>query len=197
MIQPRSPPSARASGLDVAHHVPKPPGYARLRRSLVGRAEIGAPIDIELLPVQPTERVVPTEKSNNIALFICHVFSDLAAVVTSTNQEPVDQSGWSIFCTIFAGVDQFNPAVHAYLRGNGRDGNIGWPTSTRIEELRDTWFAASDLAAQKKAAEQLQLQAFQDLSDMPLGQWRQPTAHRTDLQGMLTGLPLFWNIRRG
>jgi peptide/nickel transport system substrate-binding protein len=122
---------------------------------------------------------------------------DMATVVQRrVNKEPVDRGGWSIFCTTFAGVDQFNPAVHAYLRGNGRDGNIGWPTSTRIEELRDIWFAASDLTAQKKAAEQIQLQAFQDVPYVPLGQWRQSTAHRTDLRGMLTGLPLFWNIER-
>jgi peptide/nickel transport system substrate-binding protein len=111
-------------------------------------------------------------------------------------QEPVDRGGWSVFCTTFGGVDQLNPGVHAYLRGNGRGGNVGWPASTRIEELRDAWFAASDLTAQKKAAEQLQLQAFQDVPYVPLGQWRLPTAHRNDLQGMLTGLPLFWNIRR-
>jgi peptide/nickel transport system substrate-binding protein len=123
---------------------------------------------------------------------------DMATVVQRRiNREPVDQGGWSIFCTIFAGVDQFNPAVHAYLRGNGRDGNIGWPTSARIETLRDAWFAAVDLPARRQAAEQLQLQAFQDVPYIPLGQWHQPTAHRTNLQGMLTGLPLFWNIRRG
>ncbi len=122
---------------------------------------------------------------------------DMATVVQRrVNREPVDQGGWSIFCTTFAGVDQFNPAVHAYLRGDGRGGNIGWPTSARIETLRDAWFAADDLTARKRAAEQLQLQAFQDVPYIPLGQWHQPTAHRTDLQGMLTGLPLFWNIRR-
>lgn len=43
----------------------------------------------------------------------------------------------------------------------------------------------------------LQLQAFQDVPYVPLGQWFGPTAQRTDLQGMLTGLLLFWNIKRG
>jgi peptide/nickel transport system substrate-binding protein len=52
------------------------------------------------------------------------------------------------------------------------------------------------VAAQAKVAEQLQLQAFQDVPYVPLGQWFGPTAYRTDLQGMLTGLPLFWNIKR-
>ena len=38
------------------------------------------------------------------------------------NQEPVDRGGWSIFCTTVPGVDQLNPAVNVYLRGDGRDG---------------------------------------------------------------------------
>ena len=46
-------------------------------------------------------------------------------------------------------------------------------------------------------AERLQKQAFEDVPYFPLGQWFAPTAHGRDLQGMLTGLPLFWNIRRG
>lgn len=123
---------------------------------------------------------------------------DMATLVQRrVKQEPVDRGGWSVFCVTVGGVDQFNPAVHTLLRGNGREGTIGWPTSARIEELRDAWFAASDLTAQKTAAEQLQRQAFQDVPYVPLGQWHQPTAHRADLTGMLTGLPLFWNIERG
>ena len=31
--------------------------------------------------------------------------------------------------------------VHAFLRGNGRDGIMGWPTSPRIEELRNAFMA--------------------------------------------------------
>ena len=122
---------------------------------------------------------------------------DWATVVQRRiKQDPVDQGGWSIFQTSWGGVDQFNPAVHAFLRGNGKDGIMGWPSSPRIEELRNEWFAAADLAAQKKACEQLQLQAFQDVPYIPLGQVLGPTAHRAELKGVLTGLPLFWNISR-
>jgi peptide/nickel transport system substrate-binding protein len=122
---------------------------------------------------------------------------DIATMIKRRgSQEPLGRGGWSIFHTTFGGVDQFNPAVHGYLRGNGRDGIMGWPTSTRIEDLRNEWFAAGDLTAQKRSAGQLQLQAFQDVPNVPLGQWRLPTAHRTDLRGVLTGLPLFWNISR-
>jgi peptide/nickel transport system substrate-binding protein len=113
-----------------------------------------------------------------------------------TKMDPVDQGGWSIFQTSWGGVDQFNPAVHVFLRGNGNDGLFGWPVSPRIEELRAAWFKAPDLAAQKKVCEQLQQQAFQDVPYIPLGQALGPTAYRAELKGVLTGMPLFWNITR-
>ena len=90
-------------------------------------------------------------------------------------------------------VDQFNPAVNAICAAMAATATSAGRPARGSRSCATQWFAASDLTAQKKAAEQLQLQAFQDVPYIPLGQWRQPTAHRTDLQGMLTGLPLFWN----
>jgi len=63
--------------------------------------------------------------------------------------------------------------------------------------LRNDWFRAADVAAQKKVCEQLQLQAFQDVPYIPLGQALGPTAYRAELKGVLSGLPVFWNITRG
>ncbi len=108
-----------------------------------------------------------------------------------------DEGGWSIFQTSWAGTDHTNPAGHVFLRGNWRDAAPGWPNSPRIEALRSDWMQAKGQDAQKKLAEQLQLQAFQDVPYIPLGQTITPTAHRSDLTGMLDGLPLFWNIKRG
>jgi peptide/nickel transport system substrate-binding protein len=110
--------------------------------------------------------------------------------------EPVEQGGWSIFHTGWSGLDMINPAGHVFLRGNGRAATVGWPTSPKIEALRDAWFKAPDLAAQKVLADQLQLQAFQDVPYIPLGQYFIPTAYQADLTGMLQGSPVFWNIRR-
>ena len=122
---------------------------------------------------------------------------DWATVVQRrTKQEPVDQGGWSVFHTSWGGVDQFNPAVHAFLRGNGRQGIMGWPISPTIEALRAEWLLAPDLAAQQKVCEALQLQAFRDVPYIPLGQVRAQSAHRSNLEGVLTGLPVFWNVKR-
>jgi peptide/nickel transport system substrate-binding protein len=123
---------------------------------------------------------------------------DWATVVQRrTKQEPPDQGGWNVFHTSWGGVDQFNPAVHAFLRGNAKSGIMGWPDSPTIEALRAEWFLAPDLAAQQKVCETLQLQAFKDVPYIPLGQVRAQSAHRADLQGVLTGLPVFWNVKRG
>jgi peptide/nickel transport system substrate-binding protein len=42
----------------------------------------------------------------------------------------------------------------------------------------------------------MQLQALQDLPYIPLGQYFQPTAYQANLSGVLSGSPVFWNIRR-
>jgi peptide/nickel transport system substrate-binding protein len=90
-----------------------------------------------------------------------------------------------------------NPAGHIFLRGNGRAAAPGWPTSAKIEALRDAWFAAPDLAAQQSIAGQLQLQAFADVPYIPLGQYFAPAAYLSSLSGVLKGNPVFWNVRRG
>ena len=110
--------------------------------------------------------------------------------------EPVEQGGWSMFHTGWSGLDMINPAGHVFLRGNGKAATVGWPTSPTIEELRDAWFKAPDLAAQKILADKLQLQAFEDVPYIPLGQSFIPTAYQANLTGMLQGSPVFWNIRR-
>jgi peptide/nickel transport system substrate-binding protein len=113
-----------------------------------------------------------------------------------TKMDRVEQGGWNIFHTSWSGLDMINPAGHVFLRGNGKAAAPGWPTSVKLEALRDAWFEAMDLAAQKELARDLQLQAFQDVPYIPLGQYFQPTAYQANLTGVLAGNPVFWNIRR-
>jgi peptide/nickel transport system substrate-binding protein len=110
--------------------------------------------------------------------------------------DPVGQGGWSLFHTSWNGLDMLTPAGHVFLRGNGRAAAPGWPSSPRIEELRDAWFKAPDQAAEQAICRQIQLQAFVDVPYIPLGQYFAPTAYRADLTGVLAGTPVFWNLRR-
>jgi peptide/nickel transport system substrate-binding protein len=113
-----------------------------------------------------------------------------------TSKAPVDKGGWSVFFTSFFGIDQFTPATHLGLRGNGEAGWFGWCNSPQLEALRDAWFAAPDMAAQKAIAVQIQEQAFQDVPYLPTGEYSQRTTYRKTLSGVLKGLPLMWNIKK-
>ena len=110
--------------------------------------------------------------------------------------EPVEQGGWSLFDTSWPGLDMMIPTGHTYLRGNGRAAAPGWPNSPKIEALCDDWLNASDLATQKAIAKRLQLQAFEDVPYIPLGQYFAPAAFQANLTGILKGIPVFWNVQR-
>jgi len=123
---------------------------------------------------------------------------DWATVVQRrVKTEPVSEGGWSVMHTFWGGLDHFDPAGHVFLRGNGRQAAFGWPDSPRIEELRNEWLRAPDPAAQKKLAEDLQRQAFQDVPYIPIGQRLNPTVYQKNLSGVLEGIPVFWNVRKG
>ena len=112
------------------------------------------------------------------------------------SKSPPSQGGWNAFCTSLSGDDLATPATDPPLRGNGERAWLGWPTSPRIEALRDAWLDAPDLAAQKRIAPEIQAQAFEDVPYLPLGLFYSPSAYRADLTGILRGFPIFWNVRR-
>jgi peptide/nickel transport system substrate-binding protein len=111
-------------------------------------------------------------------------------------KEPVAEGGWSAYLVQNSGADLLNPAVHGQLRGNGSLLN-GWCTSPGIEAQREAWMNATSAADQVAAARKLQEQAFADVPYIPLGQVAQLTALRADLGGLVKGMPVFWNLRRG
>jgi peptide/nickel transport system substrate-binding protein len=113
-----------------------------------------------------------------------------------TSKAAPDHGGWNVFCTRFLGVEVASPAVNSSLRSNGAQAWFGWPTSPRIEALREQWFDAPDLAAQQTLAAEIQGQAFEDVPYYPLGLYYNPTAYRGDLSGIVNGGPFFWNVRR-
>ena len=112
------------------------------------------------------------------------------------SKAPLDKGGWSVFFSTFTGVDMASPANSQGMRGNGAQAWFGWPDAPKLETLRDEWFNAPDLAAQQKIGRALQLQAFEDVPFLPLGQYFQSTVQQRSLAGTLKGLPVFWNVRR-
>ncbi len=114
------------------------------------------------------------------------------------NRGPVDQGGWSCFSTGWEGADHMDPSNHYAIRGNGGEAGAwpGWVASERLEQLRNAWFDAPSLAAQQAVCRDMQVQCMQDVPSIPLGQYQQPTAYRTNVQGVKKGFPTFWDVRK-
>ena len=126
-----------------------------------------------------------------------YVSTDWGSVVTRrANRNPPDQGGWNIFLTFFTGLDFFSPAGHLGLRGNGLAAWPGWPTMPKVEALRSEWFDAPNLAEQQRIAREIQTEAFQEVPYIPVGSYLQPWAYRTNISGVLNGMPLFWNVKK-
>jgi peptide/nickel transport system substrate-binding protein len=112
------------------------------------------------------------------------------------NKSPVDQGGWNVTDSYLPGLDLWDPATQLALRGNGLAAWPGWPTSPELERLRDQWFVAPDQAARQAICRSIQLQAWQDVPYIPTGRWKDMTAYRSNLTGMLKGMPLFYNLQK-
>jgi peptide/nickel transport system substrate-binding protein len=118
------------------------------------------------------------------------------AVQRRASKEPLDKGGWSVLCTAFDAFDFLDPASHYPLRANGAGAWFGWPEVPRLEELRDAWFEAPDLDAQKRIAREIQQVALDEVVYVPMGSYVQLTAMRRNIEDRVVGPPLFWNIRR-
>lgn len=140
---------------------------------------------------------VAADVLKRVGMNVDYVATDWGTVVQRRAiMKPPAEGGWNLFCTGFSGLDLFTPASHLPLRGNGKDSWFGWPTSPKIEEMRDAWFKAPDTAAQKQIAAAIQRQAFEDVPYYPLGMAQNATAFQKDITGVPEGFVIFWNVRR-
>lgn len=112
------------------------------------------------------------------------------------NRNAPAQGGWNALIALFSGSELTTPAGHLLLRGNGAEAWFGWPKAPTLEALRDEWFDAPDLDAQKRIARQIQEQAFKDVPYIPLGQYFTDSAYQKGLADIRRGIPLPLNVRR-
>ena len=141
---------------------------------------------------------VAADALRKIGVNVDFVAADWGTVLQRiSNRSPVEQGGWSCYVTYWAGLDLGSPATSSPLRGNGAKGSPGWPDSPQIEALRARFLTAADPAEQKAVAREIELQAMQDVPYVPAGQYLQPVAYRKTLTGMLNGVPVFTNLRKG
>jgi peptide/nickel transport system substrate-binding protein len=174
--------------------------YDAVKKALESAGYNGEKLVLMVPGDQPTNKSlsdVAAEMLKRVGMNVDYQSTDWGMVVQRRAlTKPPEDGGWNLFVTGFSGLDWFTPASHLPLRGNGKGAWFGWPTMPKIEELRDAWFNAPDLAAQKKIGVEMQLQAFAEVPYWPLGVAQLPTAFRHDITGVPEGFPIFWSVRR-
>jgi peptide/nickel transport system substrate-binding protein len=112
------------------------------------------------------------------------------------SKEPRDKGGWNVYFTFNDGLFADTPATNNAIRGDGKSGIEGWPTSPELEALRNAWLHAADLEAEKRIGERMQMQLWKDVPYIPLGFWVRSTAHRSDIVDLPWGFAAFYGVRR-
>jgi peptide/nickel transport system substrate-binding protein len=127
---------------------------------------------------------------------------DLQAMDWSTltqrraSKDPPGQVGWNLFVTNATLTGIGNPLLHTYIK-NCEQAWYGWPCDKKIVELTRQWALETDSAKRKAITDQLQQAHMENVSYIPLGQYRSIIAYRKELTGLIRGPSLFyWNIEK-
>ena len=113
-------------------------------------------------------------------------------------KDPPGQGGWNLFHTTVGGTTMSSPPANFTINSSCDGKNwFGWPCDAKTEELRMAYIHAADEGegADKAALEALHRHLWETLPDIPVGQYIQPFAWRSNVTGVLRGpLLVFWNI---
>jgi peptide/nickel transport system substrate-binding protein len=117
-------------------------------------------------------------------------------VARRAKKDPPGQGGWNLFQTTVGGTNMSSPLTNfAISSGCGGDNWFGWPCDPRTEELRSAYIRAADEGPSRAALEALHSHLWEALPDIPVGQYIQPFAWRSNVTGVLRAhLLVFWNI---
>ena len=180
----------------------EPRDYAAVRQALARAGYNGEKI-VVLAPtdVQPIRALslTGTDQLRRAGMNVDLLEMELGASIRRRqNQGAPDKGGWSAFFGLLdRSVPNTNPYGNQWIRADGLAAFDGWPTSPRIEALRAAWLDAGNLDEQRRICTELQMQLWQDVPYIPMGEYWQSTAYRKDLVDVLPGcFAVFWGIRR-
>lgn len=118
--------------------------------------------------------------------------------VRRTVKEPPSEGGWNVFFSWWPGAEMSNPLTNLPIDAGG-EGSAwwGWPVDEQIQSLRDEWALAANLEERYEIVERLQERLYEFVPYVPIGQFYQPVAYRSNLEGVIhTWSPFFWNVQK-
>lgn len=111
-------------------------------------------------------------------------------------KDPPGQVGWNLFVTNATLTGIGNPLLDTFNK-NCEQAWYGWPCDKRIVELTRQWATETDAAKRKQITDELQKAHMNNVSNIPLGQYRSVIAYRKELTGLIRAPALFyWNVEK-
>lgn len=110
--------------------------------------------------------------------------------------DPIESGGFHLHMLAVPGLTLATPMLNGRLRATGTATESGWYKSDRFEDLRREWMDAEQPEQQRALERAMQEEALQTVAYAPGGQTFQPSAWRSDIEGILPGVAKFWNVRR-
>jgi len=108
------------------------------------------------------------------------------------SRAPVAEGGWSMFHTWWNAADLSDTSAIAFS-GDPQNGWFGWADDAELERLRAK--AANASGAEKQAlAREIQQRLWDDGAFAVLGQFFEPVAFRSDLQGITSPMQFYWGV---
>lgn len=119
-----------------------------------------------------------------------------ALVQRRASRAPVAQGGWNLFVTNATITGISNPLLNTFVR-NCDDAWFGWPCDRRVPALTTRWAEEAEPEARARTAKELERVHVENVTQVPLGQYRSAIAYRRSLRGLIPGPALFyWNIEK-
>jgi peptide/nickel transport system substrate-binding protein len=107
-----------------------------------------------------------------------------------------DDGGWNIFITNSTATGIANPLTHNFLK-NCEQAWYGWPCEPRIVELSTAWALESDESRRSELVDELQRLHLENVSYIPLGQYRPAIIFRNEITDVIPGPAIFyWNLKK-
>jgi peptide/nickel transport system substrate-binding protein len=196
---PAGTPFANNAGSEILR---RPRDYATVQQALTHAGYNGekivvvAPTDVQ--PIRALS-LVGTDQLRRAGMNVdLQEMEQGASVRRRQNQAAPDKGGWNAyFGLVDRSIPNTNPYGNYLIRADGLAAFPGWPTSPRIEALRAAWLDAGNLDEQRRICVELQMQLWQDVPFIPMGEYWQSTAYRKDLLDVQPGcFAVFYGVRR-
>jgi peptide/nickel transport system substrate-binding protein len=107
-----------------------------------------------------------------------------------------DDGGWNAFITNGTVTGIANPLTHNFVK-NCEQAWYGWPCDERLVELGQQWALETDSEKRQELIDELQRLHLENVTYIPVGQYRPAIIYRKEISGVIPGPALFyWNIKK-